>query len=111
MVWKQRCPSSLWQRVKTETDELSGSRGHLATSVLTDRSFTPLCLCPLTKRCPLKHWAVRTEGEAGCDANDRRVKPQLSLSHCAHAGGFSQAQRQCFVATMHMNSTLTASGI
>lgn len=32
----------------------------------------------------------RMEGEAGCDANDLCVKPRLSLSHCAHAGDFTQ---------------------
>ena len=33
----------------------------------------------------------RTEGEAGCDANDLCVKPRLSLTHCVHAGDFTHS--------------------
>ena len=56
------CPSSLWQCAKTETDELLGSRGHLAASIQPDQRFTLFFLCPLTKRRPLKHQAVKVRG-------------------------------------------------
>lgn len=42
MILKQRSSFCLWHRVKTETDECSGSRGHLAASIQTDQSFTVL---------------------------------------------------------------------
>lgn len=84
MILKQRCSSCLWRRVKTETDELSGSRGHLAASIQTDRSFTLLFLCPLTMRWPLKHWAVRWEVTLIAPLHllsPTRFPPSLSITH------------------------------
>ena len=81
-ILKQRCSSSLWQRVKTETDGIFGSKGHLAASIQPDQSFTLFPLCPLTKRCPLKHWAVR--GEVTLIAPLHLLSPTWVSSILAH---------------------------
>lgn len=64
---------------------LFGWRGHLAASIRTDQSLTLLSLCPLTKRCPLKHWAVRWEVTLIAPLRllfSMQFPPFLSIKHC-----------------------------
>lgn len=62
MILKQRCSFCLWCRVKTETDECSGSRGHLAASIQTDQSFTILSFLPSDQALPVETLSFKVRG-------------------------------------------------
>lgn len=62
MILKQRSSFCLWHRVKTETDECSGSRGHLAASIQTDQSFTILIFLPSDQALPVETLSLKVRG-------------------------------------------------
>ncbi len=65
----------------------SAKQSHPQKALVHGPQFSPQRVDPA----PISTFQLdRTEGEAGCDANDLCVKPLLSLSDCVHAGDFTQ---------------------